>query len=298
MFIPADVPACSHNAYIKNFTALTHDSGRLFMFAADQKIEHLNDDFYGVGIDAIANKPEHMFKIAQHSSIGAMAVHAGLLARYGALYKTVDYLVKLNGKTNITSSEESDPMSAQLWDIQDVLSFAHEQKLNVRAIGYTVYLGSAYESQMLTQAAQLVFQAHQEGLIAVLWVYPRAKHIIDSTDPRLIAGSAGLANALGADFVKVHAPRAHNNMSSMQALKIATEAAGNTGVIVSGGERIPASEVLKNIYKQINESGASGCAIGRNIFQRSFSDAVKLTNAISALVYNESTYEQANKLLD
>ena len=44
--VPADVPEYSCDEYIKNFTAITHNTGRLFMFAADQKIEHLNQDFY------------------------------------------------------------------------------------------------------------------------------------------------------------------------------------------------------------------------------------------------------------
>ena len=86
-------------------------------------------------------------------------------------------------------------------------------------------------------------------------------------------------------------------MSSLQALKIATQAAGNTGVICSGGEYISTDELLQNIHEQIYEGGTSGCAIGRNIFQRSYKDAVALTQAISAIVYKNASFLEAKKLL-
>ncbi len=47
VLVPADVPADMKNEYVKNFLAITHNSGKLMLFAGDQKIEHLNDDFYG-----------------------------------------------------------------------------------------------------------------------------------------------------------------------------------------------------------------------------------------------------------
>ena len=293
--VPGDVPEYAYDEYVENFTAITKNTGRFFMFAVDQKIEHLNHDFYGPNIAAEANDPEHIFRIAQNGSIGALAIHAGLIARYGRKYQGIDYIVKLNGKTNLVNSKEFDPMSASMWGIQDALYLASQNNLNIRGIGYTIYLGSEYEHIMLHGAAQAVMQAHQEGLVAVLWIYPRARHIKDSADPELIAGAAGVGNALGADFVKVHVPHAHAGNSSMQALKIATQAAGNTGVIVSGGEQLSTEELLKNIHEQIYWGGTSGCAIGRNIFQRSYSHAVALTEAISAIVYNGASVQEAKK---
>ena len=204
--VPGDVPEYSCDEYIKNLTAITHNTGRLFMFAADQKIEHLNQDFYGPHINSEANDPEHIFRIAQGGSVGALAIHAGLIARYGRKYQDINYIVKLNGKTNIVNSKEFDPISDWMWDINNVLNLALDNTINIRGIGYTVYLGSEHEHIMLQNAAQLVIQAHHAGLAAILWVYPRARHIADSSAPELIAGAAGIGNALGADFVKVHVP--------------------------------------------------------------------------------------------
>lgn len=47
--VPADVPAVARETYISNYLKATCNTGRLMLFACDQKIEHLNDDFYGEG---------------------------------------------------------------------------------------------------------------------------------------------------------------------------------------------------------------------------------------------------------
>ena len=45
----------------------------LCFFAGDQKVEHMNDDFYGDGIAPDDANPEHMFEIASRASIGVFA---------------------------------------------------------------------------------------------------------------------------------------------------------------------------------------------------------------------------------
>ena len=81
--IPASVPADKQKEYIENFSLLTRDSGRLMLFAGDQKVEHLNDDYYGEGIAADNNTPKHMFEIASKARIGCFATQLGLIAQYG-----------------------------------------------------------------------------------------------------------------------------------------------------------------------------------------------------------------------
>ena len=45
--------------------------------------------------------------------------------------------------------------------------------INVVGIGYTIYIGSEYEHEMMSEAAQLIRQAHELGMISVVWMYPR-----------------------------------------------------------------------------------------------------------------------------
>jgi hypothetical protein len=47
--VPADVPNELQDLYIQNMDKATAGTGRMNLFACDQKIEHLNDDFYDGG---------------------------------------------------------------------------------------------------------------------------------------------------------------------------------------------------------------------------------------------------------
>ena len=44
--VPADVPDDLVETYLENMMEATAGSGSMNLFACDQKIEHLNDDFY------------------------------------------------------------------------------------------------------------------------------------------------------------------------------------------------------------------------------------------------------------
>ena len=147
---------------------------------------------------------DSLFKIASQAKIGVFASQLGLIARYGADYKNIPYLVKINSKSNIIGTSQADPISSTWFDIEQVVEFKENSGLNIMGIGYTVYLGSEYEAQMLTEAAQAIYEAHQYGLLSVVWCYPRGKGVKDEKDSHLIAGAAGTAATLGTDFVKVN----------------------------------------------------------------------------------------------
>ena len=110
--------------------------------------------------------------------------------------------VKMNSKTNLVKTAQEDPYSPQLYGLDTVLAM-RDAGVNIVGLGYTIYLGSEYEATMLAEAGDLIAQAHAEGLLVVLWIYPRGKAVTAEKDPDLIAGAAGVALCLGADFVKV-----------------------------------------------------------------------------------------------
>ncbi len=292
VIVPLDVPRDSRHKYIDNYLKITKGRGRLMLFAGDQKVEHLNDDFYGPGIDLQNNNPEHMFQIADRARIGVFAAQLGLIARYGMDYPDVPYLVKLNSKTNLVKTSQADPRSHQWLDVSQVADFKESCSLNILGVGYTVYLGSEHEAEMLRQAAQIVYGAHRHGLITVIWMYPRGKAVKDEKDPHLIAGAAGVAAALGSDFVKVNYPE-KAGQNPAESLREAVEAAGRTKVVCAGGERGDVRSFLKQLHDQIHIGGAAGNATGRNIHQRPLDEAVRMCEAIYAVTVEDRSVEEA-----
>jgi class I fructose-bisphosphate aldolase len=290
--VPADVPAAVRDTYVDNYMKATQGTGRLMLFACDQKVEHLNDDFYGEGISADDAEPEHLFKIGSQGVIGILAGQRGLVAHYAADYPKINYLVKMNSKTHLVPTSQEDPYSPQLYDIQTVLDL-RDNGVNVVGIGYTIYLGSEYEASMMTEAGQLIADAHSVGLLVVLWIYPRGKAVANEKDAHLIAGAAGAACCLGSDFVKVNPPKGDDAGSSAEKLKEAAAAAGRTGLVCAGGSTVDADKFLSQLWDQIHIGGAMGNATGRNIHQRSLDEAVRLTKAISAITLGDYSVADA-----
>lgn len=299
IIIPADVPPKAEQEFIANYRAITRNSNHLFIFSCDQKIEHLHDAFdpHNPAIHPDAIHPEHLFQIAHQGDIGAMATQLELIARYGKQYPGIHYIAKINSKTNLIPADQQDPLSAPLWDLDDVLAIKKDANLAINGIGVTVYLGSEFEEEMLSFAAQALFDAHQQGLIGIVWMYPRGKAITHDTDAHLLAGAAGAANALGADFVKIKPPSATSDTSSAEALQEIVAAAGNTKVICAGGSKLPIKDYVQILYDQLNIGNTAGAAIGRNIFQRSLPEAIALTRAISSIVYDGLTPQKAMALV-
>jgi DhnA family fructose-bisphosphate aldolase class Ia len=293
--VPLDVPGSVRERYIENYLSITRESGRLMLFAGDQKVEHLNEDFYGEGIHTDDNEPEHLFRIASQAKIGVFATQLGLIARYGMDYSDVPYLIKLNSKTNLVKTSQADPFSQQWIDVQQVIDFRNNSGLNILGVGYTIYLGSEYEAMILRQAAQIVYNAHQHGLITVLWIYPRGKAVKDEKDPHLIAGATGVAACLGTDFVKVNYPR-KEGLESKEIFKEAILAAGRTKVVCAGGASEDVELFLRTLHDQIHISGAAGSATGRNIHQKSLKEAIRMCNAIYAITIEGTSVEEALKI--
>lgn len=292
--VPVDVMPEARETYIDNYLKATRNTGRLMLFACDQKIEHMNKDFYGEGIDIADLDPEHLFKIGSQGICGVLAGQRGLIAQYAADYPEINYLVKMNSKTNLVKTSQEDPYSPQLHELEAVLAM-REAGVNIVGLGYTIYLGSEYESTMMAEAGELIAEAHAQGLLVVLWIYPRGKAVTAEKDPDLIAGAAGVALCLGADFVKVNPPKPEGSdtRTPAEALKIAAVASGRTGLVCAGGSTVDAETFLTQLHDQIHIGGACGNATGRNIHQRSLDEAVRLTKAISAITLADASVADA-----
>jgi fructose-bisphosphate aldolase/6-deoxy-5-ketofructose 1-phosphate synthase len=271
------------------------------LFAGDQKVEHLNDDFYGTlsNGEAIHDDdadPEHLFKIAAQGVIGCFATQYGLIARYGRDYASVPYLVKLNSKSHLIKTKQRDPQSLAWVSVEDAMTLA-EAGLNIVGVGYTVYLGSEYEHDQMREAAQACMRAHRNGMVAVLWIYPRGEAVPEEFDPHLLAGATGLGATLGADFVKVNYPKPKEGTPA-ESFREAVKAAGRTRVITAGGSSTDVRKFLQTLHDQIFISGAAGSATGRNIHQKSLPEAVNMTNAISSITYGGMSVDEAMEVYE
>jgi len=160
-------------------------------------------------------------------------------------------IIKLNGKTSMVSGE---PISRQLCTVDEAI------KLGAVAVGYTIYFGSEYESEMLSEFENIERQAHSKGIPVIVWAYPRGKGTEGKSSSELMAYGSRAGLELGADIVKI----VYNGDS--KDLKWAVKSAGKTKVVIAGGAKEDENEFINQI-KEIINAGAIGLAVGRNVWQ-------------------------------
>lgn len=281
MIIPRDVPVAKQHDFIERFSLLTKGTERVLIFAGDQILEHLS----GVS-------PDRYFTLSKTQQAGALATHYGIIVRYAQdasfdSSQKIPLIIKMNGKTNLKASDQ-DPESMQLILWQAVVELIQNAPLTIAGVGYTIYLGSTHEAAMLTEAATLCFEAHQNGIPFIAWVYPRASHITHLT-ASMLAGAAGVATSLGADIAKLSLPAQHEfNFDDFKKIR---QAAGNTKLIYAGGSVETPERILAQMHYLLSNNFCDGFAVGRNIINRPDHEQQKIIQALADLIYKNAPLE-------
>lgn len=223
--------------------------GKAMFLAYDQGLEHgPESDFNGKNYD-----PLYILDIAKKGKFNAVIYHKGIVEKYNKEIKKsgVPLILKLNGKTKLYKGE---PKSTQTATVKEAI------KLGAKAVGFTIFIGSAYEEDAIEEFEVIEREAHAKGLPVIVWVYPRGKSVKDPTSRESITYAARTGLELGADIVKIHWN------GKLPDLKRCVDVAGRTKVVVAGGMKKSGKDFLKSI-ETVRKSGAAGLAVGRNIWQ-------------------------------
>ena len=264
--------------------------GKTMILAYDQGFEHGPRDF--VEQPESANF-ESILEIASNGGFTGLVVHAGLAERYAnkIANSAIPLILKLNGRTELYTEE--DPYSPQLYSVKDAID------LGASAVGYTAYSGSKYEVEMHREFSRVIREAHACGILAIGWMYPRGKSILDKKSASktlkmalreqeqsasaidetrsIVAYGARIGLELGADMVKV------KYTGSIESFRWVIQSAYPAMVVMSGG---PLTKTDKEFLSRVEEAlaaGAAGVAVGRNIWQRR--DPLAISKKIHQLVF-------------
>jgi fructose-bisphosphate aldolase, class I len=247
----------------KNLNKITKRGKALFL-AYDQGLEHGPSDFNDKNVN-----PDYIIKIAKKGKYNGLIFQKGIAEKYNLEIKKskIPLIIKLNGKTNLVKEE---PVSRQLCSIKEAI------KLGAVAVGYTIYIGSKYESEMLDEFAKIIEEAHKEGLPVIAWIYPRGKSVEKKKKGELIAYACRVGLEIGADIIKI------KYKGNLKNLEWAVKNAGKTKVIIAGGVKTNEGLLLKQL-KKIMQTGCIGLAIGRNIWQNE--KPLELTKKIKKIIW-------------
>ena len=238
--------------------------GKALFLAYDQGLEHGPEDFNDKNVD-----PEYIIDIAKKGGYTGIIFQKGIAEKYNKEIKKskVPLIIKLNGKTNLFKGE---PIARQLCTVKEAI------KLGAVAVGYTIYLGSDYEDEMLQEFEKIQRESHSKGLPVIVWAYPRGKSVKNKNKAKLMVYASRTGLEIGADVIKI----SYNG--NVNDLKWAVKSAGKTRVVIAGGIKKNEKEFLKQV-KEIMISGCIGLAVGRNIWQSK--NPLEITRKISKVIW-------------
>lgn len=229
--------------------------GKAFYLAYDQGLEHGPVEFNEKNVN-----PLDIIKIAKDGGYNGIIFQKGIAEKYNKEIKRskVPLILKLNGKTSLGRGE---PISRQICSVKEAIA------LGAKAVGYTIYLGSAYESIMMHEFSEIEEEAHKKGMPVIAWIYPRGQGTKEKTENELMEYAARAGLEIGADIIKI------KYSGSQKALRFAVKAAGKCKVVIAGGVKENESAFLKQC-REVMKAGAIGLAIGRNVWQARHPDKI------------------------
>jgi fructose-bisphosphate aldolase, class I len=237
-------------------------NGKSMLLAYDQGFEHGPSlDFNEKNVD-----PSYIMEIAAKGGFNGIVFQKGLAEKY--YDNRVPLILKVNGKAGFAKGE---PNSKQNCSVEYAIS------LGAKAVGYTIYLGSQFEGEMFQEFGRIQEQAHERGIPAIAWVYPRGQAVQNDTSKEIVAYAARVGLELGADAVKI------KYTGDPESFSWAVRSAGKAHVYMSGGPKAPTDEDFLKQVKGVMQAGATGLAVGRNVWQNE--DPLKMTNSLREIIF-------------
>jgi len=157
-------------------------------------------------------------------------------------------------------------------------------RLNVAAMGLSIFVGTDYEHDSLLNLAKLVNEGERYG-IPVMAVTAVGKEL-GKLDARFLALSSRIAAELGARVVKTYWCEDFEKVVRGCPVPI----------VMAGGPQVDTElKVFEFVHDGI-QKGAIGVNLGRNIWQNDF--PVAMIRAIRAIIHENTSPKEAQELYD
>jgi putative autoinducer-2 (AI-2) aldolase len=157
-------------------------------------------------------------------------------------------------------------------------------RLNATAVGMSIFVGSDYEKESLTNLAELVNQCEDFG-IPVMAVTAVGKEL-EKRDARYLSLCCRIAAELGARVVKTYWCKDFDKVVCGCPVP----------VVMAGGPKCETElEVMEFVYDGM-QNGAIGLNLGRNVWQNPH--PVAIMRALRAIIHENHTAKEAWELFN
>ncbi len=204
----------------------------------------------------------------------ALFVTRGVLRSCVDPAKSKPIILRVSGGTSMVGKDLAD----------EGLTTSMEEaiRLNVAAVGISIFVGSEYERESLLNLAKLVNEGEKYG-IPVMAVTAVGREM-EKRDARYLALCCRIAAELGARVVKTYWCEDFEKV--VEGCPVP--------VVMAGGPQVDTElEVLEFVHDGMNR-GAIGVNLGRNVWQNEH--PVAMIRAIRYLVHEDATAKEAHEL--
>jgi class I fructose-bisphosphate aldolase len=261
-------------------------TGKMIILPVDQGFEHGAARSFAP--NPAAYDPHYHYQMAIDAGLNAYAAPLGMLeAGADTFAGQIPTILKCNSANSLMSPTAGKDQAITA-TVDDAL------RLGASCIGFTIYPGSDCGLEMFEEIAEMRREAASVGIATVIWSYPRGEAITKDGETAIdiAAYAAQIAALLGAHIIKIKLSTDHlmlpeaKKVYEAEKIEIADQAArvrhcmqasfnGRRIVVFSGGAKKGENSVYDDA-RAIRDGGGNGSIIGRNTFQRSRDDALRM----------------------
>ena len=207
--------------------------------------------------------------------VDSLMLTRGVLRTSVSPISNVPIVLRVSGGTSIIGEDLSKETI--------VTSIEDSVRLNVACLALSIFVGSKYEHQTLTNLSTLVDNGERYG-IPILAVTAVGKELV--RDARYLGLACRIAAELGAHVVKTYYCDKFEKV--IEGCPVP--------VIIAGGKKLQKEvEVLELTFNAIRD-GASGVDMGRNIWQSD--NPIAMVKAVKSIVHENFSIKEASDLLE
>jgi fructose-bisphosphate aldolase / 2-amino-3,7-dideoxy-D-threo-hept-6-ulosonate synthase len=229
-------------------------------------------------IPGLIDLPSAVDKVAEGGA-NAVLGHMGLpLHGHRGYGRDIGLIIHLSASTSLGP----DPNHKVLvTEVEDAI------RIGADAVSIHINVGAEDEAEMLRDLGRVARTCDLWGMPLVAMMYPRGPRVKSEHGVEYVKLAARIGAELGADIVKT------NYTGSPDTFKEIVKGC-NVPVVIAGGPKMDTeADLLQMVYDAIG-AGATGVAIGRNIFQAE--DPTLLVSKLCTIVHKGYTAEEAAKI--
>lgn len=206
----------------------------------------------------------------------ALFVTRGVLRNAIDPVKTKPIILRVSGGTSVVGEDLAN--EGLTTSIEEMI------RLNVSAVGMSIFVGTPYEKETLLNLAQLVNECEDFG-IPVMAVTAVGKEL-EKRDARYLGLCCRIAAELGARVVKTYWCKDFDKVINGCPVP----------VVMAGGPKCETElEVMEFVYDGL-QKGAIGINLGRNVWQHQY--PLAMMKALHAVVHKKATPKEANDIFN